>query len=236
MPPKNHPLHGHWQVPTIHQTNMADNSLNRSTTAQIHSTDSQANSSLAPNIYAWNTILHNYESVAQTTLPVLNPSLPRNNDCHHNSSANRHVFHDRLAFKDYEDIPPLTVKGFSHNLSATTIGRGMVHLEREYNGRRSQILLTNTLHIPAARTNLISGIQLDKAGIVSTLRCNTVSLSLNNKTIVINSIHNNMYRLHLKIAHPSSISLASQITPQSLTSRIAPKNVPSDFYTASWGT
>ncbi len=64
MPPKNHPLHRHWQVPTVHQTNTADNSLDCSTTAQIHSTDSQANSSLAPDIYAWNTILSNYESVA----------------------------------------------------------------------------------------------------------------------------------------------------------------------------
>ena len=203
---------------------------------QTNDGHTQANAALTLDIdyYAWNTMLN--ETVAQATLPILNPYLPRDNSCHHDSSANRHVFHDRSAFQDYEEIAPLTVKGFGHNLSATAIGRGTVRLEGHYNNQKSSILLTNMLHIPAARTNLISGVQLDKAGVVSTLGHNSITLSSNNKIIVIGSVVNDMYKLNLNIIQPGSGSLALRLEAPSLVSRISPKNISRDFYTASWGT
>ena len=109
------------------------------------------------------------------------------------------MFHDKSAFEDYKSIPPLTVKGFGQNLSATAIGWGTVCLVGHYNNKKCTILLTNVLHIPAAHTNLVSGIQLDKARVVSTLGHNSIFLSANNKIIVGGSIKNNMYCLNLNI-------------------------------------
>lgn len=238
VPPKNHPAHARRLSPAVHQSHAADSSLACSATSHIQSDDdtTHANSALSSEdtLYAWNMQL--CDSVAQATLPVLNPALPRDNTCHHDSGANRHVFHDKSAFEEYEPIAPLTVKGFGHNLSTVAIGRGNVRLEGRHQNKMCSIILQNALHIPAARTNLISGVQLDKAGVVSTLGRNSIALSVNNKVIVSGSVVNDMYRLNLTIIRPSHISLASRIEPASLASRIGSKHKGSDFYTASWGT
>ena len=110
------------------------------------------------------------------------------------------------------------------------------------------------LHIPAARSNLISGLQLDKAGVISTLGNNTIFLSTNNQIIVTGTVINDMYRLNLNIIRPNNSSLTSRIKHPSLESRIAMPslasrigplplasritpiahavNTPADFYTA----
>ena len=236
IPPKSHPAYSRY-APTINQSQTADPSLDRSTTAPIQSDDNttQANAALTPNttFHVWVTTTD--DNIAHTTLPVLNPALPRDNSCHHDSGANRHVFHDRSAFEHYESIPPLTVKGFGQNLSAVAIGCGTVRLAGQYDGRRCSIRLNNVLHIPAARTNLISGIQLDRAGVISTLGNRSIFLSSNNQTIISGSIVNDMYCLHLNIVPPNhnSVSLASRITPTDLASRIGPRPKTSGFYTAS---
>jgi hypothetical protein len=139
-------------------------------------------------------------------------------------------------FESYEQIAPLTVKGFGHNLSATTIGRGTICLRGQHNNHTSTILLTDVLHIPAARTNLISGVQLDRAGVVSTLGHYSIVLSRNNKTILSGSVVNDMYHLNLVIIPPKTISLASHLEPATLASWLEPKPTQSNFYTASWGT
>jgi hypothetical protein len=243
IPPKNHPAYTRTTRPSVNQTTTPDSSLNRSTTSPIQSDDNPSQANIATDFYAWNTQV--CDTVAQITLPVLNPHLPRDNACHHDSGANRHVFHDRSAFEDYKTISPLTVKGFGHNLSAVAIGKGNIRLEGNYNNQKCSILLRNVLHIPAARMNLISGVQLDKAGVVSTLGHNSIFLSNNNKIIVSGSVINDMYCLDLKIIPPSSVSLASRISPTSLTSRLSPASLASRisphnthpvFYTASWGT
>ena len=236
VPPKSHPAYSCLHGPSINQSSAVDTSLERSSTTTIMSSDnlSQANSALATDFYAWGT--EACDTIAQTTLPVLNPHIPLDNSCHHDSGANWHVFHDRSAFEEYQPISPVTVKGFGHNLSTVAIRKGNVHLEGNYNGNKSSILLTNVLHIPAAHTNLISGVQLGKAGVTSTLGRNSIFLSMHNKIIVSGSVINDMYRLDLKIVPPTSISLASHIAPASLTSCIGPRERQSDFYTTSWGT
>jgi hypothetical protein len=139
-------------------------------------------------------------------------------------------------FKSYEQIAPLTVKGFGHNLSATAIGRGTIRLRGQHNNHTSTILLTNILHIPAAQTNLISGVQLDRAGVISTLGHHSIVLSKNNKTILSGSVINDMYHLNLVIIPPKTIPLASRLKPATLASWLEPKPMQSNFYTASWGT
>ena len=173
----------------------------------------------------------------QTTLPVLNHTIPIDNSCYHDSGANRHVFHDRDVFEQYESIQPLTVKGFGRNLSALAIGRGTVRLEGHHRNRRSPILLQNVLHIPAARSNLIRGAQLDKAGVTSTLGNNGIHLSVRGDIIVDGTLNNEMYRLNLNIVPPHSRSLTSRISPPTLSSRLGPQlaacqTPPLGFYIA----
>jgi hypothetical protein len=160
VPPKTHPASARLSTPTVSQTQSSDITADRSTTTPIHSDDlaTQANltASSETDFHAWSTHLDNNTILA--TLPVLNNTLPRDNSCHHDSGANRHVFHDHSAFEDYKTIPPLTVKGFGQNLSAIAIGRGTIRLESRHNNQRHIILLKDALHIPAARSNLIGGI------------------------------------------------------------------------------
>ena len=115
-----------------------------------------------------------------------------------------------------------------------------MRLEGRYGTQKCSITLDNVLHIPAAHSNLISGIQLDKAGVVSTLGNKSITLSVNGKPIVGGEVINDMYRLHLNII-PPSLPLASRLSPLSLASRIGPKiescdTPPPNFYTASWVT
>ena len=220
VPPKTHPASSRSSQPTVNQT--TDNSIDRSTTTPIHSDDYESQANLVASsdtvYHAWTTGLD--EGMIFTTLPVLNNHSPRDNSCHHDSGANRHVFHDRSAFQEYNIIQPLMVKGFGQNLSAVAIGRGTIRLETDDNNiQKHSILLQNVLHIPAARSNLISGIQLDKAGVISTLGNNSISLSVNNRVLVTGSVINDMYRLNLKIVPPMRAPLVariSDITPQNL--------------------
>ena len=180
---------------TINHYQSVDYSSQRSTSAQIETIDDPdalppaSTSDFAPHV--WTTYIPDEDIF--TTLPILNLSLTPDNSCHHDSGANRHVFHNCDTFHTYDTIMPLTVKGFGHNLSTLAIGQGTIHLKAHYGDRTSPITLHNVLHIPAARSNLISGILLDKAGIICTLGNNSISLSINGQTIVDGHIINNMY-------------------------------------------
>jgi hypothetical protein len=140
------------------------------------------------------------------SLPVLDKDFPYTNHCHHDSAANRHGFHDRTAFEEYKSITALPVKGFRCNLSTVAVGCSSVRLRCNYGGRTYSILLTNILHISAARSNLISGVCLDKAGVTSTLGNGTVTLSLHGSPIISGNIQNNMYRLNLSIVRPTFVA------------------------------
>jgi hypothetical protein len=225
IPPKSHPAYARLQRASINQSHTSDNSLDRSTTTHIVTLDddTQVNSTLesGQTFHAWSTLLNN-ENI-HMTLPILNNALLRDNSCNYDSGANHHVFHDRSVFEQYENITPLTVKGFGQNLSALAIGRGTVRLESQHSHPKHSILLHNVLHIPAARSNLISGVQLDKAGVISTLGNKCITLSVNNQIIVRGTVTNDMYRLDINIATPTRTSLESRITPPPLSSRIGPK-------------
>lgn len=235
VPPKNHPAHARLSTPSVQQTQSNTLDTLRSSTNPIQSSDTstQINSTLASEgqFHAWTTSLDDTTILA--TLPVLDDNVTRDNSCHHDSGANRHVFYDRNSFESYQTTPPLTVKGFGQNLSATAIGLGSVRLQSHFDNENHTILLQNVLHIPAARSNLISGVQLDNAGVVSTLGNRNIHLSFNNKTIVVGTIINDMYRLNLSIIRPKSQPLISRIAPPPLQSRIgpivAPSQAPTDF-------
>jgi hypothetical protein len=150
-------------------------------------------------------------------LPILEQSMTRNDYCHYDCGANRHVFHDRSAFETYDTIQPLAIKGFGRNLLAVALGQGTVRLQCVFRARTSSILLTNVLHIPAARSNLISTNQLAKGGIVCTMGEKSATLFLNGLPLVSATTHNGMYHLNVTILRPAKPlpipSLASRISP-----------------------
>jgi len=102
------------------------------------------------------------------------------------------------------------------------------------------------LHIPAARTNLISGIELDKAGVVALMGHSTIHLYSGSKILISRELVNDMYKLDVKIVNPHLPPLTDRIMDPnasnaagpkvSLASQIGTKCMTSDFYIASWAT
>jgi hypothetical protein len=178
-------------------------------------------------VYSWAS--HLDDEVIVASLPILECDIPHSDHCHHDSAANRHVFHDRSAFENYKMIAPLAVKGFGKNLFTAAIGLGTVRLRCKYGDRTSSILLTNVLHIPAARSNLVSGMCLDNAGVSTTLENGTVVLSARGSPIVDGAIHDDMYCLNLSIVRPSPRPTQPSLSSVS-TLHAATQNA--DFYTA----
>jgi hypothetical protein len=170
--------------------------------------------------YNWNTHLDDELIVA--SLPILEYNLEHTDDCHHDSGANRHVFHDRSVFEKYTSIEPLAVKGFGHNLSTAAIGRGTVRLICSFRNRPSSVLLTNILHIPAARSNLISGVRLDNAGVTATLGNGSILLSHNRNPFVSGTIHKDMYCLDFNIIRPNGHTTHSYVSPSISSTNAAP--------------
>ena len=171
------------------------------------------------------TYVHDEPLVA--SLPVLSDKIPKTDECYYDSGANRHVFHDRSVFESYESILPIAVKGFGDNLSATAIGRGSVRLSSHPAYQHSSILLTNALHIPLARSNLISGTQLHDRGVFVTIGNHSLTLSHRDNIFLDGVVEGGMMRLHTKPIRPSH-SLLSRIS-----SAVASLDIQqSGFYTA----
>ena len=131
-------------------------------------------------------------------------TIERSGDIYHDSGSNRHVFYDKSSFTEYQHIPPIKVNGFGDNLSTAAVGRGSVVLSSGTDQRIKRITLTNVLHVPAAHANLLSQIRLDRKGIGATLKEGRVVLfkTADGSPIVHGTVHNDMYRLDLRIVAP----------------------------------
>jgi hypothetical protein len=181
IPPESHPAFAKFKQTSakISAVTYSHNTSRSHTGDNMSSPDNDAIISLVvaneTPVYSWASHLN--DEVIVASLPILERDIPHSDHCHHDSAANRHVFHDRSAFENYTTITPLAVKGFGKNLSTAAIGLGTVRLRCKYGDRTSSILLTNVLHIPAARSNLVSGVRLDNAGVSTTLQNGTVVLS-----------------------------------------------------------
>jgi hypothetical protein len=152
---------------------------------------------------------------AVATLPILRESMAKSNRCYYDSAANRHVFHDRKAFEKYRSISPVPVKGFEDNLTASAVGIGTVRLQCRAGVRPATFVLTNVLHIPRARSNLVSGALLYDLGVGATLVRPTPCLTYQGTVFLNISIRHGMFCLETTPMRPSPL------TP-SLLSRIAP--------------
>jgi hypothetical protein len=167
------------------------------------------------------------------SIDIFNSDTPKSDNCFYDSAANRHVFHDRSAFETYQSIPPLAVKGFGEDLSAAAIGRGTVRLEGRHNDRSFPIILTNVLHIPCARVNLISGGEFTERNVIATIQRPLSFFCLRGTIFLEAFFEHGFYRFNARIIRPTP-SLLSRIS-QPLVSASTMSQQP-DFYTALWGT
>jgi hypothetical protein len=207
IPPETHPAYARLKTPApkIFAMTYTHTASRANTDDDLSSSDEAPTISLAITnetpVYVWNTLLGNELIIA--SLPILEHELQHSDDCYHDSAANRHVFHDKSAFETYTSIEPLSVKGFGRNLSTVAIGRGTVRLRCENGTRESSVLLTDVLHIPAARSNLISGVRLDNAGVTTTLGNGGILLTHEGCPFVAGKIRHGMYRLNVEIVRPT---------------------------------
>ena len=107
-------------------------------------------------------------------------------------------------FQDYAYISPVKVKGFSESQTTEAIGKGTV-IVKGWSGDKFEFYkLTNCLHIPHARVNLISQSQLDKHGVEAKFMDGKVYLTREHQTIIDGHLHNKMYHLRMEpIIHNS---------------------------------
>jgi hypothetical protein len=97
---------------------------------------------------------------------ALNLEVAQDDTVNHDTGASRHIFHRRKLFHDYVQFDtPLNVHGFGANLSAQAVGKGKIVMRATYDGNTRQFSVSNALHIPTARCNLISGSRIDKKGV-----------------------------------------------------------------------
>lgn len=148
--------------------------------------------------------------------------------CYHDSGANRHIFFDRGLFRNYREIEPIAVKAFGSTLTTSATGVGSIVFETSCNGNKSTIELSNVLHVPGARLNLISQGCLERHGI----HCRSVNgnmvLSYEGREIVSGALlPNNLYRLRMV---PIRTELKDRISE--VFSAQVPGKGGADFYTA----
>ncbi|KAJ7884217.1 hypothetical protein B0H13DRAFT_2045923 [Mycena leptocephala] len=81
---------------------------------------------------------------------VLNLEVAQDDTVNHDTGASHHIFHKQQLFHDYTRFEtPLDVHRFA-----------------TYDGTKRQFSVSNALHIPTARCNLISGSRIDRKGVM----------------------------------------------------------------------
>lgn len=212
----------------------------RACTANTHTQpDRDVTASIAQGgFYSLNTLADPISNVTCDNILFTesNPAVYKENACYHDSGANRHIFFDRAVFDNYREIPHIQVKGFGSSLVTSAVGVGDIHFTAHYEGVASEIKLSNVLHVPTARLNLISQGCLERRGIACYMEGGVVKLSLNGKGIIDGRLQaNNLYRLNMS---PLSRNLADRLSPgprplyneESVFSAVTPRS--QDFYTA----
>jgi hypothetical protein len=133
------------------------------------------------------------------------------------TGATKGVFHDQAVFKDYHPLnPPIPVNAFGSNLATVAVAIGSVELESFIDDQtQDRFVLTRVLHIPDARCNLVSGIQLDRKGVFTTTGNGKVALYTRGSAIpfAVGEISNDLYKLNVKpVIYRSGANLPPQIS------------------------
>jgi hypothetical protein len=149
----------------------------------------------------------------------------------HDSASTEHVVWNRANFTQYRTITPIVVEGFSKDMVTQALGRGTVELIATYNGSRTKLILTNVLHMPQARNNLISGVQLARAGIASHLDADGAKL-LNTKTgqYFCSGTLKTFFELNIQCTPVNAPNVSATNAPDAV------KPLDEDFGTVNWDT
>src|SRR6201996_2950776 len=188
------------------------------------------NTLIEPEISEAFSVEHPYPtriSVATCHPYALAASTPLSDSLYHDSGANRHIFHSRSSFTSYKEIKPLVCKGFESSICATAIGVGDVTIRANYDNASTKVVLKNCLHIPNARQNLISQLELDNIGIGSKFLgdggMHSVQLIYNGKVIATGQGNTDvpLYKINMFVVQ-SPVSLLARVEPIPLANRISP--------------
>ena len=97
---------------------------------------------------------------------ICNATIDQNDSIHHDTGASHHIFHKHEFFHEYAAFEsPLAVHGFGTSLTTQAVGKGKIILKSTYVGLTCNFSVSNVLHIPTARCNLVSGSRLDRKGV-----------------------------------------------------------------------
>lgn len=137
----------------------------------------------------------------------------------HDSGATRHIFHDKTLFHTYETLSrPVRVSGFGSKLSAEAPAKGSIKFSANINGETKVLTMTDVLHVPTARVNLVSQSQMDLKGVEAYLGQGKVVLYKNKTAFARGTLIDGLYRLDID---PIPSSLTDRIAkPTSLVERM----------------
>jgi hypothetical protein len=152
---------------------------------------------------------------------AFNANTPKDSDYFfHDNGATKSVFHDRALFRLYDRFEtPVNVNGYNSGHSAPAPAGGVVRVDSIVDGKKFTLDITDALHVPTARVNLISGSALDKKGVTTVTRNGKIELSKNGQVFAVGSLWKGLYRLNFT---PVRFNNAVPSTSHSLLSRIEP--------------
>jgi hypothetical protein len=171
------------------------------------------------------SVINDLDDVVESVNKLVLTGGEKTNDSFWDTGATRGVFHDRAVFRDYRVFAhPIQVNGFGSNLATIARAVGTVDMRSWVDNKEDRWTLTDVLHIPDARCNLISGIRLDYKGVFAVAGDQKVALYIKGSStpFAIGDIQNDLYRLHAEpIVQPVPVMSSLTITPD------LPANQPS---------
>lgn len=153
--------------------------------------------------------------------------------CYHDSGANRHIAFDRAIFTNYKTIDPLEVKGVRSDFITSAIGVGDIPFLCRYNGKRTILNVSDVLHVPNARMNLISQGCLERKDIFCKTSNGSITLTRNGRTIAVGKLQtSNLFELYMTPAKNTTANANAATSPEITSGRL---RGDLDFGTASSG-
>jgi hypothetical protein len=153
---------------------------------------------------------------------AFNASTPKSDANHffYDNGDTKSIFNDHALFQSYHQFDTaVNVNGFDSNLSVPAPARGVIRLESIVNSHKLMLDISDTLHVPTAHVNLISGSALDLKGVSTVTQNGKIELSKNGQVIAQGSLWRGLYCLNLA---PAQQNTPATITSHSLLSCIEP--------------
>ena len=205
-PKEIHPRAMSTQSPRV---NMSTDDSRSNTNITTRDSDIEISTALSSEgaFYACNVMFNEPE---YTNLPIychasiFDTSVECSSECYHDSGANRHIFREKSAFLEYKPMGQVKVNGFGSALSSSAVGVGTVLLKASYNGIINHIQLSNVLHVPSARFNLLSQGCLERKGMFCRTEAGRIWLRKDGKEVIEGRLQdkNGLFRMNISTVYP----------------------------------